>query len=261
MDAIERVIRYGRLEVRIFEGAGQLAAAAASQVADDIRQLLAGRSEINVIISGAESQQGFHRELAGIGDIDWGRINTFSVDEFSAPGIEARFAVAGQPARDLYSRVRPKSINVIDPCAVDPQSEADRYAGVLARHRPDLACLGIGVSGHIAFNEPGQTDFADPHSVRVIRVTETSKTQLLTDPNFLEMGQIPDFAITTTLSELMRCPKIYLLVPFRSKAEIVRRFFESDVNPELPATLLKDKEGTVLFLDKESASLTPSLAL
>jgi glucosamine-6-phosphate deaminase len=165
-------------------------------------------------------------------------------------------AVAEQPRRDLYTLVHPKSINTIRFDAPDPEAERRRYETLITANPPDIACLGIGRSGHVAFNEPGQTDFLDSQKVRLISVVDESKQQLMDDPNFRRLGIIPDKGITITLAELMRCPHVYVVVPYREKAPVIRRLFTlREATPEFPASILRDKDGAVLFLDTDSYSL------
>ncbi len=245
-------LKHGKLRARVFDSSRELAQAAARDVAERMRSLLAQKETINVVFSGAESQQEFHRALAGEPGIDWQRVNAFAVDDFYAPGMDPAAAVANQPWRDLYARVRPRSVHAIRFDAPDPEEEGRRYEALIRDHPPDIACLGIGISGHIAFNEPGQTRFDDERKVRVIVVNEESKRQLETDPNFSKMGRIPDRGITVTVAELMRCPHVFVVVPYASKAPIIRRFFASEVTESFPATILQRKEGAILYLDAGS---------
>lgn len=247
---------YGKLQVYVYENVAEMSENAARQVAARIKSLLQVKPELNIVFSGALSQQLFHRALAAQTGIEWNRINAFAVDEFWWPGMDPRFTVAQQPARDLYSAVNLKSVNTIRFDAHDSEVERLRYERLITENPPDIACLGIGVSGHIAFNEPGQTDFNDPCKVRVISVTEESKRQLMNDPNFSKLGSIPGKGITITVTELMRSPNVFVVVPYREKATIIRRLFTiRRVSAEFPASILKEKEGAVLFLDTESYSL------
>ena len=243
---------HGKLRVRVFDTSREMAQAAARDVADRLRSLLGGKETVNAVFSGAESQQEFHRALAGEPGVDWQRVDAFAVDEFYAPGMDPAAAVANQPRRDLYERVRPRSVHVIRFDAPDPEEESRRYEALIRDHPPDIACLGIGLSGHIAFNEPGQTRFDDERKVRLIVVDEESKRQLEADPNFSKMGRIPDRGITVTVAELMRCPNVFVVVPYAGKAPIIRRFFESEVTESFPATILQRKERAILYLDADS---------
>ena len=145
----------GRMKVLSADSTSEMAEKAAADFAAGAAALLRSNPEINVVFSGAESQSVFHRSVRARTDIDWSRINAFSVDEFHAPGIRAENAVSAQPTRDLYEHVSLKSVNVIDYAAKDIEAERLRYEALIAAHPPHISCLGIGISGHIALNEPG----------------------------------------------------------------------------------------------------------
>ena len=112
-----------------------------------------------MVFSGAESQVAFHSHLAGEQAIDWNRVNVFSVDELWSPELPPGCAVAAQPRRDLYRIVKPRNIHSIRFDAPDPETERARYDALVADHPADVVCIGVGVSGHIALNEPGPTAF------------------------------------------------------------------------------------------------------
>ena|SRR5574341_708211 len=248
--------RLDKLEVRVHATTEEMAADAAGHVAGQLRALLAGRAEANLVVSGALSQQAFHHALVAQPDVAWDRVNCFAVDDFWSPQMDPRYAVSEQPRRDLFTRVRPRTTNVIRFDAPDPEAERRRYEELIAAHPPDIACLGIGRSGHIAFNEPGQTDFDDPRKVRVIDVVDESKRQLMDDPNFRRLGVIPSKGITITVRELMRCPYVSVVVPFHEKAPVIERLFDlQEPTEEFPASILRQKDGAVLFLDAESYAL------
>jgi glucosamine-6-phosphate deaminase len=249
----ERIL--GKLKVLVFENDDLMAERAAEEVAREMRRVLKEKPELNIILSGAESQEKFLQALSKREGIDWTRVNYFAVDEFCAPGMDPAFRVSAQPLR-IFSHLSLKSMNVIDFAPESAEAERKRYEDLVRRSRPDIACLGIGVSGHIAFNEPGQTDFNGTDDVRIITVGDSSAGQLMEDPNFMKLGAIPRKAITVTIPFLMRCPVVSVVVPYRIKAPIVKRLFESrDVTEDFPATILKEKANAVLYLDRESYSL------
>jgi len=243
----------GRMRVLAADSTSQMAEKAAADFAAGAAALLRSNPEINVVFSGAESQSVFHRSLRARTDIDWNRINAFSVDEFYAPGMRAENAVSAQPTRDLYEHVSLKSVNMIDYAARDIEAERLRYEALIAAHPPHISCLGIGISGHIALNEPGHTNFHDPQRVRFVKVVEESKRQLEQDPNFKALITIPDSGFTITMPTLMAAAVILVVVPYAIKAPIVARLMRASVSPDLPASILKEKENATLYLDPESA--------
>jgi glucosamine-6-phosphate deaminase len=250
---------FGDLRVFTAETTEEMAGRAADDFAAHAARLLQGVPEINIVFAGAESQQAFHAALRERRTISWHRINAFSVDEFIAPGMPPENAVSAQPRRDLYRHVPLKSINVIDFAAADPEGERTRYETLLAVHRPHMCCLGIGMSGHIALNEPGDTDFHDQQVVRIVSVCEESRRQLSQDPNFRSLPAIPERGLTITLPFLLSAAHVLVVVPYALKAPIIGRLRNAAVTSALPASLLKERRNARLYLDPGSAGLLSSV--
>jgi glucosamine-6-phosphate deaminase len=239
------------MTVSVFRDCLSLSEQAAADVALAISEVLKNRECANVIFSGAQSQQQFHRALARHA-LPWSRVHAFSVDEFHAPHILPTCTVAAQPQRDLYEHVPLGGVHLLDHAAPDAQAERCRFERVLRESPPDVACLGVGVSGHVALNEPGATDFNDPLDVRAVALCAESVWQLQRDPNFAGLEEIPQRGLTITPAALMRVPRLFVIVPHAIKAPIVKRLLESPVTPDLPASLLKTKPGARLYLDRNS---------
>jgi glucosamine-6-phosphate deaminase len=255
-----RSTKFGRLEVCVGDTTGEMAAAAAAEFARAARRMLREKAEINVVFAGAESQGAFHAALRSRTDIPWERVNAFAVDEFLAPGLPAANAVSAQPMRDLYVHVPVKSVNVIAFDTPDPEAERARYEALLRAHPPDLCAMGIGISGHLALNEPGETDFNDPLAVRIVTVCDESKRQLESDPNFCALPSIPDRGITITVPFLLSASSVLVVAPYALKAPIIRRLRDEPVSPALPASILTTCGHARLYLDRDSASLLGEVA-
>jgi len=243
------------LQVTVADSSTALAELAAEEAAGAMRAVLRTKDRINLVVAGGESQQQLHRALRAQSDIAWEKVHAFAIDEFYAPQLPPECRVAAQPQRDLYSHVPIKCTESIDHAAADAEQECARYEQLIRSNPPDIVLGGIGCSGHLAFNEPGQAAFDDPQWVRVIRVLNASKQQLATDPNFRAAGEIPEKAITMTIPAILHAPIVITVVPYAFKAEIVKRFFDSDVTDSLPATILKQKDGASLWLDRDSYRL------
>ena len=243
------------IEVYIGQTADEAAERSASDFAAAVKALLAQQEEVNVILAGAQSQQAFHKALVARKDIDWHCINALGVDDFHAPNIPMELSVCAQPQRDLYQYVKVKTIHIPNYAATDPQAERARYENVLRKYPPDIACMGIGQSGHIAFNEPG-CDFDDKLAVRVIDVCEESRKQLTSDPNFCDLDNIPSRGITATIPVLRNAKYTFVNVPYVNKAPIVKALFDAkEITNEQPMTLFRDWPNVSLYLDAQSASL------
>ena len=246
-------MKYGMTDVVVCDDEHDLGRRAAADVAACLRELLGAQDEVRVIFAGGESQMTFQNALVDEPDVDWSRVVCFNMDDFWEPRMPAEFAVSNQTRTFVYDKVKPRAVHVVDFAAEDPESEAQRYEDILrATGRMDILTQGIGRSGHLAFNEPGQTRFDDERWVRVVQLTAESEQQLLEDPNFMGLGYVPKKGITMTIPALMSARHIFTMVPLASKCPIMRRVLAAEAaTEEIPATVIRDFGGT-LYLDKNS---------
>ncbi len=240
------------MAVSAYESTDAMARAAAGEAAEVITSTILRRGEANLLVSGAESQQSFHRALANE-SVDWLKVRAFTVDEFVAPGLPAQCAVAAQPARDLFKQVPVGEVHAPDYSA-PAEEERARYEALIEKYPPDLACVGIGVSGHVALNEPHDTDFADPQHVRIVRLCNDSVEQLEQDMNFCALDAIPRKGITLTMPAIMQARHVLVVAPYAIKAPIIARMLQSDVSRAIPATLLRTHPSAHLYLDDASSA-------
>jgi len=246
-------MRYGKTKITICEDEFDLGDRAAIAVSDTMRELLRHQEEIRMILAAGESQITFLDALAKQTDIDWSRVVCFNMDDFWAPNIPEDLTCGYQLRRQLYDRVLPKSFHLVRFNAPDAVLEALRFERVLRSAGPiDILCQGIGTSGHLAFNEPGQTNFRDTAWVRVVNIADQSKRQLAGDPNFRDLPRIPDKGITMTIPAMLSASHVFTIVPLALKRPVITRLLATPEPTEnLPASILTRVEGT-LFLDRNS---------
>lgn len=244
---------YGKTEIVICDDEFDLGAKAAAAVAVTMRDLLGRQEDIRMILAGGQSQDTFLDALALHTQLDWSRVTCFNMDDFWMPGMPAALTVAGQCRRQLYDVVHPGRVCLVDASAADPQAEASRFESLLRTVGPiDILCEGIGTSGHLAFNEPGDCDFAEERWVKVVAVQETSRRQLVSDPNFAALPAIPDKGITMTIPALMSARHRFTMVPLGLKRPILTRLLQTRIpTTALPASILLEHEGK-LFADRNS---------
>lgn len=179
-----------------------------------MRNLLKTEPQIVAIFAAGESQMTFLDALAIEPGIEWSRVVCFNMDDFWEPKMPAEFSCVHVAHKLLYDKVKPKRVDYPRFDAPDPHAEAKRFAEVLRNAGTvHVMCIGIGTSGHLGLNEPGQSDLRDAETVRVVDVAETSKKQLRTDPNFAGLGYVPDKGITMSLPALMDARHIFTMVP------------------------------------------------
>lgn len=251
-------MNYGKTQVVLCENEGDLGAQAASAVGRRLRELLRSREEVRVIFAAGESQSAFLKALACERDIEWGRVICFNMDDFWDPRMPEQYTCGYQTRKQLYDKVKPRKFHLVGFNAPEPYEEARRFESLL-RSAGEIAilCQGVGTSGHLALNEPHDTDFDDPSWVRVVDIAEQSKRQLRKDPNFEALGYIPDKGITMTIPALLSAQSVYTMVPLGLKRDILTKLFKTDEpTVVLPASVLRNVEGT-LFVDRDSCPIEP----
>jgi glucosamine-6-phosphate deaminase len=133
---------------------------------------------------------------------------------------------------------------------------ADRIAGLSAgiREKPvDLGLIGIGVNGHIAFNDP-PADFDTHNAYIIVKLDDQCKMQQVNEGWFNTIKEVPDEAVSMSVWQIMQCTTIISVVPHLVKADAVRKTLTGNISNSVPATILKRHPDWHLFLDKNSAS-------
>jgi len=244
----------GTLDVRIYPDADALARAAAEEAAVVLRSAVAGRGTAHAMFATGNSQIGFIDRLVSSPGIPWGDVEVYHMDEYVGLGPEHPASFRRWITERIAERVRPRAVHLIDGTA-DPGAECERYAQLLAANPLDLCCLGIGENGHLAFNDPGVADFADPLDMKVVELDEACRLQQVHEGHFPDIDAVPSHAVTVTVPALLRASRVLAVVPERRKAEPVRSALEGPISPACPATALRRTAGAVLLLDPTSAAL------
>jgi glucosamine-6-phosphate deaminase len=228
-----------------------MAEAAAADVADRLRALLAAQPIVRMVFAAAPSQAEMLRVLQDEPGIDWQRLHAFNMDEYI--GLPADHPAAFGPwlRRHFFDHVPLGAVNLIDP-GESPELTSVRYAGLLAAAPIDLVCLGIGANGHIAFNDPPVADFADPQDVKVVELDTACRQQQVDEECFASIDLVPTHAITLTIPRLMAGAQLICTAPGAIKRQAVYDALQGPVTTACPASILRTHPNCTLYLDKES---------
>lgn len=241
------------VQLRIDPAADRSGVAAAEFARDLISSAIAQRDEARVVFAAAPSQEEFLKHLGAQPGIDWSKVRAFHMDEYI--GLEP---TAPQSfARWLADRLPPLQFEPLVP-GTDPAVEIRRYAALVSEAQIDVTFLGIGVNGHIAFNEPGQCRFDDPETVRLTTLDQASRQQQVDDGCFAGLDAVPRQALTLTVPALLRSSAIVGVVQGAHKAAATARMVGDPIDPACPATALRTHPNVTMFLDAAAASRLPS---
>lgn len=244
-----------KLKVMVFPDRKSMGKAAGQTVAAKMIDLLKKKKELFMVFASAPSQDEFLEELSQSPGIDWKRVVAFHLDEYVGLPSEAPQNFGYFLRIRLFDKVHPGKVYYINGMAKDLEAECKRYSSLLKDHPLDIACVGIGENGHLAFNDPPVADFHDPLSVKVVELDPISREQQVHDKTFPDIEGVPREAITLTIPAVFSVGFIYCVVPAPTKAEAVKKTLEDPISTSCPATILRRHENAVLFLDRDSARL------
>lgn len=178
-----------------------------------------------------------------------GQAHTFNLDEYIGLETDAPESFHHYMRVHLFDHLSqlPAKVDIPNGCAADTDAEAQRYrAAIDAAGGIDLQLLGIGVNGHLGFNEPGS---AFDSTVRVVNLTDETKTQ--NAPAFT--AGVPTQAITVGLREIRQARRCILLATGSSKAKVIARALRGAIAPDCPATVLQAHDDVLMVLDTQAA--------
>ena len=244
-----------KLQVKVFSNRREMGKAAGRAVAAKMKEILKVKKALSVVFASAPSQNEFLEELSRSSDIDWSDVTAFHLDEYIGLPTDASESFGHFLRVKLFEKVRPGNVYYLNGMAGDLEIECKRYAGLLKEHPLDIACIGIGENGHLAFNDPPFADFQDPLLVKVVDLDLVSREQQVRDGCFKTLQEVPKKAITLTIPAILSAKFIYCMVPGPTKAEAVKRALEGPISTSCPASILRKHKNAILFLDSDSAKL------
>jgi glucosamine-6-phosphate deaminase len=247
-----------KLKVSLYPDRKALGRASGRAVADAMRELARTRDRLTMVFAAAPSQNEFLEELSSTPGLPWNRVTAFHLDEYVGLPATAPQGFGNFLRTRLFDKVQPGIVHYLDGQSPDPETECRRYGGLIAGRPFDIACIGIGENGHLAFNDPPVADFADPKPAKVIDLELTSREQQVHDGCFPDLASVPTRAMTLTLPTIVSARYVYCMVPAPTKAEAVKKTLKGPVSTACPASILRGHDGATLFLDPDSAQLLES---
>ena len=153
----------------------------------------------------------------------------------------------------LVDKVNPRTAHYLAGDAADLEIEMKRYGDLITAAPIDVAFVGFGENGHIAFNDPHVADFKDPQIVKRVLLDETCRRQQVGEGHFQHIDSTPREALTLTCSALMSARTWICCVPEARKARAVKASLESNISTQCPASLVRAHPLAFLYLDAQSA--------
>ncbi len=239
------------IEIRRFPTRAEMGLAAGADIAAAMRGRLRTQGRLRMIFASAPSQQEMLDALVAEADIDWGRVTAFHMDEYHTLPATAPQRFGPWLKRVLFDRVPIGTVHLMTP---EPDAAAciRDYTRLLAEAPIDFVCLGIGVNGHLAFNDPPVADFSDPADVKIIELDPICRRQQADDGGFRSIEEVPRTALTLTIPRLLRADRLFCVVPGPAKRDAVRRTLNDPIGEACPATALRTHPACTLYGDADS---------
>jgi glucosamine-6-phosphate deaminase len=239
------------LAVRRFATRREMGRAAAADIADFLRGKIAVAGRARVIFAAADSQRDMLESLVAEQGLDWGRVTAFHMDEYVGLPPEAPQRLGSWLRRALVERAPIGRFHPISP-EFGVEAAIEDYDRLIGEARIDAVCLGIGVNGHLAFNEPGAADLEDKDWVKEIALDAVSRRQQVDEGVFPSIDMTPKSAITLTVPCLLSGERLFCVVPGTVKAPAVRRALRDPIGTACPATALRLHARCTLYCDAQA---------
>lgn len=241
------------MEIKVFNTKLELGQAAARDAAKIINQAIKERDVAYVIAATGASQFEFLDTLA-LEEIDWTKVVFFHLDEYvglpqSHPASFRRYL-----KERVVSRIHPRTFHFLNGEADDVHEECRRVGDLIAQQTIDVAFVGIGENGHLAFNDP-PADFDTEEPYIVVNLDNACRQQQVGEGWFKSIAEVPTQAISMSIKQILKSRNILCIVPDQRKAEAVKATVEMEVSPMHPASVLRHHEHVTLYLDRHSSSL------
>ena len=241
------------MNLRIYRDSESMGISAAGDAATILREKLASQPKVRIIAATGASQFGFLKALTASPGIDWARVEMFHLDEYvgllvTHPASFRKYLLERliQPAGiRLYHLLNGEG---------DAQAVCQNAGAELSKAPIDVAFVGIGENGHLAFNDP-PADFETEQPYLIVELDEACRRQQVGEGWFKDLSEVPTHAISMSIRQIMKAQKILCIVPDQRKAQAVKACLEGPVSPLAPASILQTHPDVTVFLDTASASL------
>jgi len=242
------------LQTRVFPDKAALGEAAAAEAASALRDTIARQGRACIVAATGASQFEFLEALVRAPDVDWRRTVFFHLDEYVGLPASHPASFRRYLKERIVDRVHPGAFHFIEGDRPDPEAEARRVGELIRGCEIDLAFVGIGENGHLAFNDP-PANFATEEPYIVVRLDEACRRQQLGEGWFPSLEDVPARAISMSIRQIMKARRILCVVPDARKAPAVRDTLTREVSPWRPASALQRHPATTVYLDVHSGAL------
>ena len=242
------------MDIEVFNSKTELGEAAAARAAEIINQAISVRGQAYLIAATGASQFEFLDALVRQPDINWSKTTFFHLDEYVGFDESHPASFRKYLKERIINRVHPGTFHFINGEGEDPAAECRRIGDLISRYFIDVAFVGIGENGHLAFNDP-PANFETEEPYLLVELDEACRRQQTGEGWFKSLEEVPRRAISMSIRQILKSDHILCVVPDKRKATAVKDCLELEASPMHPASILQQHPRTTVYLDRDSASL------
>jgi len=239
--------------LKLFNDKRTLAAAAAEQAATAIVSAIADHGKARIIAATGASQFEFLEALTRLSGIDWKKVEMFHLDEYIGLPESHPASFSNYLQERLIRKTGITHHHLLNGEG-NPAEVIRRTSQALHGTPIDVAFVGVGENGHLAFNDP-PADFETEEEYLIVTLDEACRRQQLGEGWFPTLADVPSRAISMSVRQILKAKEIICIVPDARKAKAVKSCFEGEISPLAPASILRTHPNTTVYLDQHSAAL------
>jgi glucosamine-6-phosphate deaminase len=239
--------------VKVFDDKVSLGNSAAAQAAAAIRSAIANRGQARVVAASAASQFEFLAALTAIPGIPWNQVELFHLDEYIGLPMNhpASFCIFLQ--EHLIAKTGIIKYHLLDGSR-DPAEVIREVGNAITASPIDIAFVGIGENGHLAFNDP-PADFETDEPYIIVTLDHACRMQQVGEGWFKDLSAVPTHAISMSVRQVLKAREILAVVPDARKAQAVKACFDGPISPMAPSSILRNHPNATVYLDRQSSAL------
>jgi glucosamine-6-phosphate deaminase len=242
------------MNLAIFQNPQELSKAAGYAAGQLINEAIESTGRANIILATGTSQFEVLNALVEQKDIAWNKVVMFHLDEYIGMAVSHPASFRKYLNDRFISKLPPLKATYLINGEGDAKEECDRLGDIITKHPIDVALVGIGENGHLAFNDP-PADFETNDPYIVVELDAACRKQQLGEGWFNSLEDVPQKAITMSIKQILKSKHIICSVPGKRKAVAVQNTLEQPVGNLYPASILRTHVDCRCYLDKESAAL------
>lgn len=242
------------MEVLIQTDPVELGKAAGKVAGQLIRKTIAEKGQVNIILATGVSQFETLKQLVAEEDIDWTRVVMFHLDEYIGLPESSPASFRKYLKERFINMVPALQESFLIDGEAEPGGECARLGNVIRDYPIDVALVGIGENGHLAFNDP-PADFDTEDPFIIVTLEQQCRQQQFNEGWFERVADVPEKAISMSIKQIFKSKYIICSVPDSRKAAAVKNCLEKSVSNMHPASILQLHPNCTYFLDKTSAAL------